>query len=142
MTSPLEESEAVEEAHAQMTAVGQRLDLEIEWFERLIAEDGPRGCDVTIYQSLLHKLRQVRGDIPSRPPSREEMDRFFADAWKHELHDRLRKQNDKMRAALQVIRDSNRHATFCTWSKARKGRPRTACSPGCPVLIAAEALRP
>jgi len=59
----------------------------------------------------------------------------------HEMHCLCwRERADKPKAALELIRDSNRHAAFCTWSKATKRRTRTECSPGCPVRIAKEAL--
>jgi hypothetical protein len=52
----------------------------------------------------------------------------------------LREERDRYHAALSRIRDSNRHAPTCTH---RQDRRRIApCSVGCPVLVAAEALRP
>lgn len=51
---------------------------------------------------------------------------------------RLSNEVVRLRARLAVIRDSNRHAAFCSFS--RNKRTPAGCSPGCPVLIARQAL--
>jgi hypothetical protein len=103
-----EAEEQLRRAKADAPGILKRLDLEIEWFARLIEEEEPRRVQVESYRALLHKLRQVRGDIqpaPGAEMTREGMNAFFAAAQSEPNHQPTRAELAAMLRKLVEVAD-------------------------------------